>query len=204
MILRHSCASAVLRSGRRDRNHPGPAVVRLAERDQDGLRRGDPVLSSGLPSTDDATRSSAPGWSGVRACLGRWRRTRGVRHLRRSRLRPAPHTRRHSPHLRQPAPLRLPTRPVPRQPAPAHLYPRPSPVLLRPAHHHRPQLGQPLCLDCYDHQHQVMWNATAGELWRHTCIATTRALRRVAKAHGIDPKTSSSPTARSPRCNAGA
>jgi hypothetical protein len=28
-------------------------------------------------------------------------------------------------------------------------------------------LGQPLCLDCYDHDHHVIWNNQAGEL----CVA---------------------------------
>jgi hypothetical protein len=51
------------------------------------------------------------------------------------------------------------------------------------------RLGQPLCLDCYDHGEQVVWNLTAGELWRRTCIAITRAIRRTAKAHGISPRT---------------
>lgn len=27
-----------------------------------------------------------------------------------------------------------------------------------------PQLGKPLCLDCYDHRAQVVWNAHASEL----------------------------------------
>jgi hypothetical protein len=50
-----------------------------------------------------------------------------------------------------------------------------------------PVLGQPLCLDCYDHDHQVVWNFSAGELWRRTTIAVTRRIRRTAKrrlAHG--------------------
>ncbi|WP_084959486.1 replication initiator [Thermoactinospora rubra] len=29
-----------------------------------------------------------------------------------------------------------------------------------------PQLGQPLCADCYDYRGAVLWNAHAGELWR--------------------------------------
>ena len=32
-------------------------------------------------------------------------------------------------------------------------------------------LGQPLCLDCYDYDRQVVWNNQAGELWRRTTIA---------------------------------
>jgi hypothetical protein len=52
-----------------------------------------------------------------------------------------------------------------------------------------PLLGQPLCLDCYDYPGQVVWNHALGELWRRTCIAITRAIRRTAKSHGVDPKT---------------
>ncbi|GAB3655654.1 replication initiator [Glycomyces tarimensis] len=50
-----------------------------------------------------------------------------------------------------------------------------------------PELGQPLCLDCYDHAAQVVWNLAAGELWRRTRIAADRALSRLAKTAGIDP-----------------
>jgi hypothetical protein len=49
-------------------------------------------------------------------------------------------------------------------------------------------LGTPLCLDCYDHTAQVAWNFSAGELWRRTRIGLERALKRTAKARGIDPK----------------
>lgn len=38
-------------------------------------------------------------------------------------------------------------------------------------------LGRPLCLDCYDHAHHVVWNGWAGELWRRTMITLNRALR---------------------------
>jgi len=49
-------------------------------------------------------------------------------------------------------------------------------------------LGQPLCLDCYDHVGQVVWNHKAPELWRRTTIAITRAIRRRARALGIPGK----------------
>lgn len=39
-----------------------------------------------------------------------------------------------------------------------------------------PRLGQPLCLDCYDHAHQVVWNYFSGELWRRTKQAIDRHL----------------------------
>jgi hypothetical protein len=47
------------------------------------------------------------------------------------------------------------------------------------------QLGRPMCLDCYDHAAQVVWNLHAGELWRRTTIAITRHLRRIAWRRGI-------------------
>ncbi|MBB5870576.1 hypothetical protein F4553_003955 [Allocatelliglobosispora scoriae] len=48
-----------------------------------------------------------------------------------------------------------------------------------------PRLGQPLCLDCYDHDHQVVWNLYAGELWRRTKQAIERFLTKLAKRRGI-------------------
>jgi hypothetical protein len=50
-------------------------------------------------------------------------------------------------------------------------------------------LGTPLCLDCYDHDAQVVWNIEVGELWRRTLIATLRFLQRRARQRGIDPDT---------------
>ena len=38
----------------------------------------------------------------------------------------------------------------------------------------------PLCLDCYDHAHQVVWNLHAGEPWRRTRIAIERHVRHTA------------------------
>nr|WP_205864293.1 replication initiator [Planosporangium mesophilum] len=49
-------------------------------------------------------------------------------------------------------------------------------------------LGQPLCLECYDHDAEVIWNYEAPELWRRTTIAITRAIRRRAKTLGIPAK----------------
>ncbi|MFI6332231.1 replication initiator [Micromonospora chersina] len=48
-------------------------------------------------------------------------------------------------------------------------------------------LGQPLCLDCYDHDHQVVWNLFAGELWRRTKQAAERWLAQLARRRGIPP-----------------
>ncbi|GAA1777406.1 replication initiator [Luedemannella helvata] len=52
-------------------------------------------------------------------------------------------------------------------------------------------LGTPLCLDCYDHDHQVVWNIFSGELWRRTKQAADRYLGHLADARGIPriPKT---------------
>ncbi len=51
------------------------------------------------------------------------------------------------------------------------------------------RLGTPLCLDCYDHAAQVVWNNRNGELWRRTRIAIERNLKRCARQRGIDPAT---------------
>ncbi|MGC4853718.1 replication initiator [Micromonospora sp. DT4] len=46
-------------------------------------------------------------------------------------------------------------------------------------------LGQPLCLDCYDHDHQVVWNIFSGELWHRTKQAAERHLAKLARRRGI-------------------
>ncbi|MEU7615574.1 replication initiator [Micromonospora rifamycinica] len=46
-------------------------------------------------------------------------------------------------------------------------------------------LGQPLCLDCYDHDHQVVWNLFSGELWHRTKQAAERHLAKLARRLGI-------------------
>ncbi|MGC5334758.1 replication initiator [Micromonospora sp. DT62] len=48
-----------------------------------------------------------------------------------------------------------------------------------------PQLGRPLCLDCYDHAHQVVWNAFSGELWRRTKQAIERHVTALSRRRGI-------------------
>ncbi|MFC8297546.1 replication initiator [Micromonospora orduensis] len=48
-----------------------------------------------------------------------------------------------------------------------------------------PRLGQPLCLDCYDHAHQVVWNYFSGELWRRTKQAIERHLAALCRNRGI-------------------
>ena len=46
-------------------------------------------------------------------------------------------------------------------------------------------VGRQLCLDCYDHDHQVVWNAYAGELWRRSMNTANRLLRRLGDRHGV-------------------
>ncbi|TDC72546.1 plasmid replication initiator protein [Micromonospora sp. KC606] len=46
-------------------------------------------------------------------------------------------------------------------------------------------LGRPLCLDCYDHDHQVVWNLFSGELWHRTKQAAERHLAKLARRRGI-------------------
>lgn len=48
------------------------------------------------------------------------------------------------------------------------------------------QLGQPLCLDCYDHSAQVVWNHEAPELWRRTIQQVDRELRRLGHVYGVE------------------
>ncbi|MCZ7420055.1 plasmid replication initiator protein [Verrucosispora sp. WMMA2121] len=48
-----------------------------------------------------------------------------------------------------------------------------------------PQLGRPLCLDCYDHDHQAVWNFVSGELWRRTKQAIERQLAALYRRRGI-------------------
>lgn len=39
-----------------------------------------------------------------------------------------------------------------------------------------PEVGQPICLDCFDYEGALIWNALAPELWRRTTIYIKRAL----------------------------
>jgi hypothetical protein len=48
-----------------------------------------------------------------------------------------------------------------------------------------PCLGQPLCPQCYDYDHHVVWNAWAPELWRRTTITADRQLRSLERIHGV-------------------
>jgi hypothetical protein len=50
-----------------------------------------------------------------------------------------------------------------------------------------PALGQPLCLDCYDHDHHVVWNLFSTELWHRTKQAADRYLAHLCKARGLPP-----------------
>ena len=80
---------------------------------------------------------------------------------------------------------------------------------VRPALHRAPRRrttrrsGTPLCLDCYDHDHQVVWNAlrrrTVAPHHDHRSTALLRDLADAPRRHGCG-----CPTARSPSCNAAA
>ena len=48
-----------------------------------------------------------------------------------------------------------------------------------------PCIGQPLCPQCYDYDHHVVWNAWVPELWRRTRIAADRQLRSLERTHGV-------------------
>ena len=50
-----------------------------------------------------------------------------------------------------------------------------------------PELGQPLCPDCYDYAAHVVWNNSAGELWRRTKQAIERHLGQLARRRGVPP-----------------
>src|SRR3954462_8295627 len=41
------------------------------------------------------------------------------------------------------------------------------------------RLGEPLCAECFDYEHAVLWNALAPELWRYTSIQLARELARL-------------------------
>jgi hypothetical protein len=43
-----------------------------------------------------------------------------------------------------------------------------------------PCLGEPLCLDCFDHEGAVVWNNLLGELWRYSTIYLPRTLAALA------------------------
>jgi hypothetical protein len=42
-----------------------------------------------------------------------------------------------------------------------------------------PRVGEPLCPECFDYEHAVLWNAMAPELWRRTAIQIPRELARL-------------------------
>ncbi|MEV4534662.1 replication initiator [Asanoa sp. NPDC049518] len=46
-------------------------------------------------------------------------------------------------------------------------------------------LGRPLCLDCYDHDHQVVWNISTGALWHRTKQAAERYLVALCRRRRI-------------------
>ena len=53
--------------------------------------------------------------------------------------------------------------------------------------HDDPNVGQPLCPDCYDYTGHVLFNWHAPELWRRFTIALRRVLSRHLRHRGFDP-----------------
>lgn len=51
-------------------------------------------------------------------------------------------------------------------------------------------LGEPMCRDCYDYEHQAVWNFHIGELWRRTSIAFSRGLARAGRIRGTKVRLS--------------
>ncbi|MGK5681348.1 replication initiator [Actinoplanes sp. URMC 104] len=50
-----------------------------------------------------------------------------------------------------------------------------------------PELGRPLCLECYDHDHHVVWNLHSGELWHRTKQAADRYIAQLCRIRGLPP-----------------
>jgi hypothetical protein len=77
------------------------------------------------------------------------------------------------------------------RPEPCHRFGRPCPHGHPMACHERHtasdrRLGQPLCLDCYDHHAQVVWHHEAPELWRRTIQEIDREIRRLGRRNGVE------------------
>ena len=66
-----------------------------------------------------------------------------------------------------------------------------------------PRLGEPLCPECFDYEHAVLWNALAPELWRRTAIQLPRELARLRGMSGSGCGCGC-PTSRSPSSSAAA
>jgi hypothetical protein len=63
-----------------------------------------------------------------------------------------------------------------------------KPLWCNTSHQHDdPDVGQPLCPDCYDYTAHVLFNWHAPELWRRFTIALRRVLSRQLQQRGADP-----------------
>ena len=138
------------------------------------------------PTSATPTSSCAPASSAAKASRRPSPAPGRVRHLHRPLLRHRPHPRRHAPHLRATG-KRCDCRPEPcHARRDTGLCPHGRPAVCWARHDaDDPLLGQPLCLDCYDHDHQVVWNLFAGELWHRTKQAAERHLAQLARRRGI-------------------
>jgi len=52
-----------------------------------------------------------------------------------------------------------------------------------------PELGQPLCFDCYDYTSQVVWQWWAPDLWRRFTIALRRLIAKTLGVPAIAQRT---------------
>jgi len=59
-----------------------------------------------------------------------------------------------------------------------------------------PRLGQPLCPDCYHHDHHAVWNLYSAKLWHRTKQAAERRLAQLARTRGIPSHTITDPAGR--------
>ena len=153
-----------------------------------GNRRATVCPPAPRPTAATPTRSSAPGWSAARASPSRRHPPGRVRHLHRPVLRPGPHPARPPAHLHRQDPLHLPAAALPRPPRRRHAARTAGRCLLHPPRRDDPQLGQPLCPDCYDYAAQVVWNNHAGELWRRTSMPSNATCNQPPPRHrGLRP-----------------
>ncbi|MDT4994712.1 MAG: hypothetical protein QOH97_4604 [Actinoplanes sp.] len=64
------------------------------------------------------------------------------------------------------------------------------------ARHERddPRLGRPLCCDCYDYDHHVVWNLFSTELWHRTKQAADRYLAQLCRTRRLTPVAKTTPS----------
>ena len=208
-IAHHRAATGRLLANRHTAAMPD-GVIYKAVRQPPRLASARPAPG---PTSATPTSSSAPASSAAKASPTRSPSTRPCSPPSpHPRFGSRPHPPRHQAHLRDREALRLPRRTLPRPPRHRPVRTRQPAVVLRPPRPGDRRLGQPLCLDCYDHDHQVVWNLFAGNCGaaptsrrtppqppRHAAAASTRRHRLHRRGPTPDAcRTSGSPTARPP------